>query len=151
MNQVSKFYEIIKNEMAVTLATAFNQRVTMRLVSPVYYEGSILIFTAPNSLKYQQLERNPHCCIGAGEFFAEAKAEFLGATMLDANKAFRLAYCEKFPDAFEEGVALGGRSAEFVLLKPTKLKGWTFDDGASNAEGVPTIPFEIDFQVGLNP
>ncbi len=151
MDQVSKFYGIIKNEMAVTLATASDQRVTMRLVSPVYYEGSILIFTDPNSLKYQQLERNPHCCIGAGEFFAEAKAEFLGATMLDANEAFRLAYCKKFPDAFEEGVALGGRNAEFVLLKPTKLKGWTFDDGASNAEGVPTIPFEIDLQVGLNP
>lgn len=38
--------------------------------------------------------------------------------MLDANEAFRLAYCEKFPDAFEDGV--------------------------SNAEGVPTISFEID-------
>lgn len=138
MNQVSKFYEIIKNEMAVTLATAFNQRVTMRLVSPVYYEGSILIFTSPNSLKYQQLERNPHCCIGAGEFFAEAKAEFLGATMLDTNEAFRTAYCEKFSDAFEEGVALGGRDAEFILLKPTKLRGWSYEDS------MPTIPFEIE-------
>ena len=146
MDQVSKFYGIIKNEMAVTLATASDQRVTMRFVSPVYYEGSILIFTDPNSLKYQQLKRNPYCCIGAGDFFAEAKVEFLGATMLDTNEAFRTVYREKFPEAFEEGVALGGRGAEFVLLKPTKLKGWAFVNDAPNAEGVPTIPFEIDME-----
>ena len=146
MDRVSKFYEIIKKEMAVRLATASDQRVTMRFVSPVYYEGNILIFTDPNSLKYQQLKMNPYCCIGAGDFFAEAKAEFLGATMLDANERLRAVYCEKFPGAFDEDVALGGRAADFVLLKPTKLTGWAFEDDAPDAEGVPTIPFEISME-----
>lgn len=146
MEFVSKFYGIIKNEMAVTLATSCDQRVTMRLVSPVYYEGSILIFTDPHSLKYQQLKRNPYCCVGAGAFFAEAKAEFLGATMSDANAKWRAVYSEKFPGAFEEGVAHGGRAAEFVLLKPTKLTGWAFEDGSPSGEGIPTIPFEITME-----
>lgn len=143
MDQVSKFYGVIKKEMAVALATASGQRVTMRSVSPVYYEGGILIFTAPNSLKYRQLRDNPYCCVGAGGFFAEAKAVFLGATMLEANEGLRAAYCEKFPGAFDEGVALGGRAAEFLLLKPTKLTGWAFENNVPNAEGIPTVPFEI--------
>ena len=42
-------------------------------------------------------------------------------------------------------------SCTFVLLKPTKLKGWAFEDGVSTAEGVPTIPFEIDLQVETTP
>ena len=55
---------------------------------------------------------------------------------------------EKFPGAFDEGVALGGRDAEFVLLMPTKLKGWAFEGDTPNAEGVPTIPFEINVASG---
>lgn len=148
MNHISHFYEMIQKEMAVTLATSSDQSVTMRLVSPVYYKGNILIFTDPGSTKYQQLKSNPHCCIGAGNYFAEAKAVFLGSTMLDANEKLRAVYCEKFPGAFDEGVALGGRDAEFVLLMPTKLKGWTFEGDTPSAEGVPTIPFEINVESG---
>ena len=123
MDKIIQFYEIIKNEMSVTLATALDQSVTMRFVSPVYYKKSILFFTEPESLKYRQLKANPNCCIGAGNFFAEASAEFLGSTMSDHNEELRKVYCEKFPGAFDEGVALGGRTAEFILLKPTRLKG----------------------------
>ena len=49
MDKVSQFYDIIKKNMGVTLATASNQNVSMRTVSPVYYEGNILIFTDPNT------------------------------------------------------------------------------------------------------
>ncbi|MCQ4638123.1 pyridoxamine 5'-phosphate oxidase family protein [Anaerovorax odorimutans] len=144
MNKISQFYEIIKKDMSVTLATASKQSVTMRLVSPVYYKGDILIFTDPGSLKYQQLKANPNCCIAAGTFFAEAEAEFLGATMLDTNKEPREVYCGKFPGAFDESIAFGGRNAEFVLLKPTRLKGWAFENDVPTSDGVPTIPFEIN-------
>lgn len=123
MDKTLQFYEIIKEEMSVILATSADKSVTMRQVSPVYYNRNILIFTDPGSLKYQQLRVNPNCCIAAGTYFAEARAEFLGATMLDSNEELRKAYCEKFPDAFDEGVDLGGRDAEFILLRPNKLKG----------------------------
>lgn len=145
MDKIMEFYEIIQRDMSIVLATSSGQSVTMRQVSPVYYNGSILIFTAPDSLKYQQLRANPNCCIAAGTFFAEAKAEFLGATMLDSNEELRNIYCEKFPGAFDEGVALGGRDAEFILLKPDKLKGWAFENDIPTSDGVPTIPFEIKF------
>lgn len=93
----------------------------------------------------KQLKANPNCCIGAGDFFAEATAEFLGATMSDANAPLREIYCEKFPGAFDEGVDLGGRDAEFILLKPVKLKGWAFENDLPTEDGVPTVPFEIDW------
>lgn len=129
--------------MAVTLATASEGRVTMRVVSPVRWEKDVLIFTHGDSLKYRQLKANPRCCLAAGGFFAEAEAQFLGATMLDENQPYRERYTEKFPGAFDEGVAFGGRDTEFILLKPSKLSGWTVEKGAP-AEGVPTVSFELE-------
>lgn len=143
MDKILQFYEIIKNDMSVILATSADKSVTMRQVSPVYYNRNILIFTDPGSLKYQQLKANPNCCVAAGAYFAEARAEFLGATMLDSNEELRKVYCDKFPGAFDEGVELGGRDAEFILLRPNKLKGWAFENDTPSSDQTPTIPYEI--------
>jgi hypothetical protein len=69
----------------------------------------------------------------------EAKPEFCGPTMKDENTSLREVYSQKFKDAFDENVAHGGREAEFILLKPTRIKGWGFENG------VPTGPFEYNF------
>lgn len=145
MNKQEQFYNMIKTEMGVILATGTESSITMRLVSPVYYNGGILIFTAASSTKYQQLRANPNCCIAVGSFYAEARAEFLNSTMAEKNKKFRAAYTAKYPDAFNDGVAFGGSNAEFLLLTPIKLTGWGFENDISTADGVPTIPFEINF------
>lgn len=143
MDKVSQFFEVIKAEMTVILATASGNSVTMRVVSPVCYDGKILIFTSSDSQKYRQLKENPNCCVSAGAFFARATAEFCGATMLDKNEALRKVYSAKFPGAFDEGLAFGGRDADFVLLKPTKLTGWAFENDIPTPDGIPTLPFEI--------
>lgn len=143
MNKLEQFYDLIKTEMGVILATGTENSITMRLVSPVYYNGDILIFTAASSKKYQQLCENPNCCIAVGTFYAEAMVKFLGSTMEEKNKELRDAYSAKFPGAFDEDVMLGGRNAEFLLLTPTKLTGWSFEDDIPTADGIPTIPFEI--------
>lgn len=143
MDKTQQFYETIKKDMTVILATAAEDSVTMRVVSPVYYKDSILIFTNEGSTKYKQMKKNPNCCISAGMFYAEAEAEFKGATMLPENEALRDAYCEKFPGAFDEGLAFGGRDAEFVLLHPVRLSGWAFENDTPDESGIPTIPFSI--------
>ncbi len=145
MNYIDKFYEAIKSEETVTLATCADGIVTMRVISPVDFRGDILFFTDNNSMKYKQLKENPNCCIAAGGFFAQAKAEFFGATMLDENVAMREAYTAKFTGAFDEGMEYGGRSADFVLLHPEKLSGWGFANDIPTADGIPNIPFEITF------
>ena len=144
MDNKERFFDLIKKEMTMMLATAGENSVTMRVVSPVYHKGNILFFTSPGSFKYAQLKGNPHCSVSVGLFFAEAEAEFLGATMLDANGELRDAYCQKFPGAFDEGIPFGGRADEFILLKPTRLKGWAFENDVPTADGVPTIPFELE-------
>lgn len=146
MDKIEQFYEVIKKEMTVILATGDSNSLTMRVVGPVYYEGKILIFTAPSSTKYNQLKANPHCCISAGSFFAEATAEFCGATMLPENEKLRAAYCEKFAGAFDEGMEFGGRNDDFILLKPVRLTGWAFENDIPNEMGIPTVPFEISMQ-----
>ncbi len=143
MDKIEQFYEVIKKEMSVILATGDSNSLTMRVVSPVYFEGKILIFTAPSSMKYKQMKANPNCCISAGNFFAEATAEFCGATMLPENENLRAAYSEKFAGAFDEGIEFGGRNADFILLKPVRLSGWAFENDVPNEMGIPTIPFEI--------
>lgn len=140
MSEIDAFNEVIKNNMTITLATALKDSVTMRSVSPVFYNGSILIFTSADSKKYQQLKSNPNCCIAAGEFFAEAKAEFLGKTMLPENEKYREVYSRKFPNAFDEGIQFGGRYAEFILLHPFRLSGWVFENG------FPVHPFETQIK-----
>ncbi len=67
----------------------------------------------------------------------EASAEFLGPTMLEENAPLREIYSKKFPGAFDEGIEFGGRSAEFVFLRPHVIRGWNFENG------MPTGPFEI--------
>lgn len=143
MDNLQKFYDVIKKEMGVPFATAAGDSVTMRLISPVYYDGDILMFTEPTSNKYKQLKANPHCCIMAGPYFMEADAEFRGATMLDENKALREIYGAKFTDAFDEGVENGGRNSDFIVLHPKKLTGWAFENDTPTADGVPTVPVEI--------
>ncbi len=137
MNQIEKLWEIIIKEQEILLSTSANDRVTTRTVSPTYYQGAILIFTSPESLKYKQLKSNPNCSIAVNGYFIEAKAEFLGHTMLEKNTSLRDVYSQKYNGAFDEGIEFGGRTAEFILLKPVLVKGWTFDNS------IPISPFEI--------
>ena len=146
MDKREQFFETIKRDMTIVLATAAGESVTMRTVSPVYFEDAILIFTAIDSNKYQQLKKNPHCCIAAGAFFAEATAEFCGATMLAENQHLRDVYSEKFSGAFQEGVEFGGRNAEFILLKPQRLTGWMFENDTPVENGIPTVPFVFSLE-----
>ena len=139
MNQLEKLWESVKKAEAALLATSADGSVTMRTVSPVYYRDAILIFTCSKSQKYQQMKANPNCCVEIGGYFVEAKPEFLGLTMLDENAALREVYAEKFTDAFDEDAVYGGRKAEFVLLKPVRVKSWMIENGA------PTGPFEHEF------
>ena len=142
MDMRESFFDTVNNQMTVVLATSAGGNVSMRSVSPVCYNGAVLIFTAAGSKKYSQLKANPQCCIQAGGFFAEATAEFCGATLLEKNEALRAAYCAKFPGAFDEGIEFGGRQAEFILLTPKRLSGWAYPDGTLVGEGVPTVPFD---------
>lgn len=148
--EIESFLDSIKKGATITLATASEGHVTMRIISPVLYHQDVLFFTHCSTLKYKQLKTNPHCCIGSGMSFAEAKAEFLGDTLADQNKNLRTAYCEKFPDAFDEGAEFGGRDSEFILLRLTKLRGWAFaprDNSTPTEAGpdaIPTHPFEIN-------
>ena len=139
MNDLEKFWESVKKEEIAFLATSAGGNVTMRTVSPVYYEDAILLFTRTDAQKYTHLKENPNCCISVGRVFMEAKAEFLGHTMLDENKALRDIYEEKFAGAFDEGIDYGGRDSEFILLKPTRIRGWGYEDG------VPTGAFDYKF------
>lgn len=136
MDNLQKIWESAKTEEGCILATSAGDRVTMRTVSPVYHQDAILIFTAPQSLKYQQLKENPNCCLALGGGYIEARAEFLGPTMDDKNGELREVYAAKFQGAFDEGIEFGGRASEFILLKPTLVKGWGFENG------MPTGPFE---------
>lgn len=130
MDQQSDFWRHIREDMTVTLATAAEDRVTMRLVSPVAYAGGVLIFTSAASVKYRQLRENPQACLAAGPYFAEVTAAFHGPCMAAENAPLRAAYSAKFADAFAEGVSFGGRESDFILLRPTRLSGWLADGSA---------------------
>lgn len=137
MNNLEELYDLIKKSETAILATGTSNSVTMRTISPVYYENKILFFTNKNSLKYSQLQENPNCCISIGNYFVEAKANFLGSTMLDENKTLREVYDEKFPGAFSEDIDFGGRDSDFVMFDLIKVSGWI-----QNENGL--MPFSID-------
>ena len=137
----AQFDAAIQTEMTMLLATAGAGGVSMRPVSPAPYGDAVLLFTHADSNKYRQLTENPRCCMAVGGMFAEAAATFCGPTMARENAALREAYAAKFPGAFDEGVAFGGRDAEFLLLHPKRLSGWAFENGALTGAGIPTTPF----------
>lgn len=140
MKELKKFWNSIEKEETMILATSAGDRVTMRTISPVFYQDAILVFTSMESVKYKQLRKNPECCIAAGGCFLEAEAQFCGHTMLDENKSLRAAYDKKFKGAFDENIEFGGRDAEFILLKPVLIKGWKFENG------IPAGSFEHNFR-----
>lgn len=138
-NHLKDFWNSVEKEEGMLLSTSAGDRVTMRTVSPVAHDGSVLIFTHPKSLKYMQLKENPNCCFAVGGCFVEAVAEFKGSTMLDVNSQLRDVYAGKFTGAFDENVEFGGRGSEFIVLKPMRIKGWSFE------KGMPTGSFEYEF------
>lgn len=140
MDRLADFWASVEKEETMILATSAGGSVTMRTVSPVRIDDAILFFTSPDSLKYQQLRINPICCLAVGAYFLEAKAEFLGHTMLDENTSYREIYSEKFDDAFSENTAFGGRDAEFIRLIPVRLKGWVYENN------IPKEPFELNYE-----
>lgn len=138
MTNLENFWENVKKEEFCVLGTVDGEGVAMRTVSPVYHEDAILIFTHPESDKYKQLKAHPQCCLAVGGAFMQATASFLGATMLDENEGLREVYAAKFQDAFED-VPNNGRTSEFILLKPSVVKGWGFEGE------IPTGPYEYTF------
>ncbi len=144
MDKIQEFFDDISKEMTMILATTNNDTVTMRLVSPVYYENKILIFTSPNSNKYKDMKLNPNCCVSLSDTFMQATAMFMGATMDDKNKELREAYSNKFKGAFDENIDFGGHNAEFILFEPKRLTGWTYSSSSITKDSIPDIPFEID-------
>lgn len=124
MEKIEEFYEKIKKEEEAVLATGTSNSVTMRTISPVYYDKKILFFTDKNSKKYNQLKENPNCCLYIDNFFVEAKAEFYGSTMNPENQKLKETYIEKFSDAFDENAEYGGITSDFIILTPTKIYGW---------------------------
>lgn len=145
MDKIQEFYEIIKKDETIILATSADKSVTMRVISPVYYKGKVLFFTNNNSKKYLQLLSNNNCCISARHFFAEATAEFFGSTMKEENKELRDVYNEKFPGAFDEGIEYGGRNSDFVILTLNRLYGWNYENNSDAGNEFPTSPFEVMF------
>lgn len=134
---LERVHDAIRDTPTAILATATDHRITQRTISPVLYQGNVLIFTHPTSYKYQQLQANPYCSLAVGDFFLEAKATFCGATMLEQNAVLRQAYCVKFPDAFDPHSSFNGCDAEFILLKLCHLAGWFYD------HGIPTQPVDM--------
>lgn len=124
MEKIEEFYAIVKKADTAVLATEADSRITMRIISPVYYENRILFFTSKNTTKFHQLEKNNNCCLAIDNFFVEATAEFLGSTMTEENTELRDVYSQKYVDAFNENEEYGGRDSDFILLKPTRITGW---------------------------
>lgn len=143
MDKVKQFYKQVNESMTIVLATSKDNKITMRYVSPVLFNNDILIFTSCNSLKYQQLKENPNCGIYIKDFFVEAKATFYGNTMNEENRELRDVYNAKFMGAFEDNTDFGGVNKEFILLHPTRITGWGFENDIVTEDGVPTIPFDI--------
>lgn len=130
MTDLERFWENVKKEEMCILGTVDGEGVAMRTISPVYHEDAILMFTSPESGKYKQLKAHPQCCVALGGAYMQAAASFMGATMLDENEGLRKVY---------EDVPHGGRTSEFILLKPKSIKGWGFEGE------MPTGPYEYTF------
>ena len=75
-SQTAQFFQMHNDAQTMMLATASDASVTMRVISPVLYQNKILVFTFHKSVKFQQLETNPHCAIGVGTSFAETSAGY---------------------------------------------------------------------------
>jgi len=140
MEKLKLFYELMKKEETFTLATSSDNFVSMRVVSPVIYDGDILFYTNKKSLKYKQLEKNKNCCVKIAYFTAGATARFLGSTMLPENSEYREIYENKFPNAFDVNFPFNGTNDDFVILRIHNLKGWVYEE---NTE-IPTVYFEMD-------
>lgn len=142
---MEQFLDSLSKAETLVLATVGSEGVAMRTVSPVPHSGAVLIFTSPSSQKYQELKKNPHCCLALGNCFLEAEAQFLGATM--AAPDLKKVYETRYPGAFDENVPNNGRESEFILFKPKKLRAWAMENGDLwQGQGMPSMPLDISLK-----
>lgn len=90
----------------IALATCQDGKVTCRPISPMAYEGELLIRTDEDSRKAVQMKANPNVAASLGnDFYLTGTARFIGLCTDEANpevQKMKAAYAARWPGAFTD-------------------------------------------------
>ncbi|MDR3050517.1 MAG: pyridoxamine 5'-phosphate oxidase family protein [Oscillospiraceae bacterium] len=119
--------EALASERTCTLATCADNRVTIRPMSHVH-DGLALSFqTSANSLKMQQIRKNPAVAVCVGTYEMEGLAADLGHPLAESNRWFAEQYRQKHPGSFSAYTAL---EDEIVVKVSVHLvRQWRYIEG----------------------
>ncbi len=101
----------------IVLATCADDAITTRLVCPLNDGLTIMISTGKNSLKIEQIRKNPRVALVLDGINIEATAELYGHP--DDHPTFFDRYAKKYPEIVKTYKSTP--DGMLVILKPTKV------------------------------
>ena len=135
---MEQFWKEVEETDHLVLATSKDDVVTIRPISPLCYNGEIVVCTSPGSRKAAQVSANPNVAVSAGLFYLQGRARSLGPASAPENQAVRAAYGARYPGSFDGGDPQFKGDEIFVSIAVTKLNQWVMDnpEGESLAESL---------------
>ena len=118
---------VLAKEKTIVLATAADNRVTIRSMSHVNDGTTIYFQTGSNYLKTQQIRINPNVAISVGGYDIEGKATLLGHPLDTDNCLFAKLYKAKHPQSTD----IWSTFPEEIVVKVEIeiVKKWRYVDG----------------------
>ena len=117
--------ERLKGEETVVLSTSADNRVTARLLCHINYGVEVLVSTNRNSLKVDQMRRNPNVALTVGNLTIEAVAELYGHP--ESHPTFLADYAAKFPDLGK--LYQSTPDDLLVMIRPSRISLYRYIDG----------------------
>ena len=125
---IEQFHEVVQKEEMLYLATSANDKVTMRIVSPLLVDDKIIFYTGSHSNKYKQMEVNSNVAGQIGNYQFEGVVTFLGYFDLPENERIKNLYKEKYVGAFEHFMPGEIKeNIEFVEISLAHVKAFIFE------------------------
>jgi len=124
---VNEVIHALETEKTLTLATCAGNRVTIRPMSHIN-DGLLVYFqTGTDSLKMQQIRKNPHVALCVGTYEIEGMASELGHPFMEENSFFVRMYKEKHPELYERYTAFSDEIVVKVVIH--NVRQWRYVDG----------------------
>ena len=120
-------YESLGEKSIMILATSLGDRVTARSVSCIIFDKKIYFQTDRESLKYDQLSKNPNVALCVGNVQIEGTAELKGHPLGKENNWFRDMFKQNYSGSYE---TYSPMTREIIVeVKPKIFTLWKYEDG----------------------
>lgn len=116
---LDEFWKTFGKGLEMALATSMNDDVTIRTVSVVPVDGKLYFLTFDQSVKYRQIQHNPHVALCVGPTYIRGTARITESLTAPESKKSWDALLAAFPDS----MAMFSKMPGAVIIEVLPISG----------------------------